>query len=76
MKVLTVTEFRRRCLALLDDLPDDGIIVTRRGEPMARITPVYRARKGVRVKLPLLRGKGRRGTACPDTETPNDLVFD
>lgn len=74
--VLTVTEFRQQCLALLDALPDEGIVVTKRGEPLARITPVHRARKGTRVKLPLLKGEGRRGSACPDTETPYDLVFD
>jgi antitoxin (DNA-binding transcriptional repressor) of toxin-antitoxin stability system len=51
-------------------------MVTKRGEPLARITPVRRARKGESVRLPLLKGKGRRGLACPDTETPYDLVFD
>jgi hypothetical protein len=36
--------------------------------------PVRRSRKGERLRLPLLRGKGRRGPACPNTETPYDLV--
>jgi prevent-host-death family protein len=76
MKDLSVTEFRRQCLSLLDALPEEGIVVTKRGEPLARITPVRRARKGERVRLPLLKGKGQRGPACPDTETPYDLVFD
>jgi prevent-host-death family protein len=76
MKDLSVTEFRRQCLSLLDALPDEGVIVTKRGKPLARITPVRRSRKGEHVSLPLLRGKGRRGPACPDTETPYDLVFD
>jgi prevent-host-death family protein len=75
MKTFSVTEFRRQSLALLDALPDEGIIVTKRGEPLARITPVHRSRKGAQVKLPLLKGKGPRGPACPDTETPYDLVF-
>jgi prevent-host-death family protein len=76
MKGLSVTEFRRQCLSLLDALPDEGIIVTKRGAPLARITPVRRSRKTQRVTLPLLKGKGRRGPACPNTETPYDLVFD
>jgi prevent-host-death family protein len=76
MKDLSVTEFRRQCLSLMDALPDEGIIVTKRGAPVARVTAVRRSRKTERVRLPLLRGKGRRGPACPDTATPYDLVFD
>lgn len=48
----------------------------RRGRPPARITPVRSTRKGKRVKLPLLKGKGQPGPLCPTTETPYDLVFD
>jgi prevent-host-death family protein len=76
MRDLSITEFRRQCLSLLDALPDEGVVVTKRGEPLARITPVRRSRKGERIRLPLLKGKGRRGSACPNTETPYDLVFD
>jgi antitoxin (DNA-binding transcriptional repressor) of toxin-antitoxin stability system len=76
MKDLSVTEFRRQCLALLDHLPEEGLILTRRGKPLARVTPLRRRQKGRRVKLPLLKGKGRPGPLCPNTETPYDLVFD
>jgi antitoxin (DNA-binding transcriptional repressor) of toxin-antitoxin stability system len=76
MRDLSITEFRRQCLSLLDTLPAEGIVVTRRGAPLARITPIRRARRGEPVTLPLLRGKGRRGPACPNTETPYDLIFD
>jgi len=76
MRDLSVTEFRRQCLSLLEALPEEGIIVTKRGAPLARITPLRRSRSTQRVRLPLLRGKGRRGPACPNTETPYDLVFD
>lgn len=76
MKDLSVTEFRRQCLALLEDLPEEGIVVTKRGQPVARITPVHQPRKGKRVTLPLLKSKGQPGPLCPDTETPYDLVFD
>ena len=40
MKNLNVSEFRRQCLALLNQLPPEGILITRRGHPIARLTPV------------------------------------
>ncbi len=76
MKDLSVTEFRRQCLSLLEDLPEEGLLITKHGQPLARITPVPVSRTGQRVTLPLLPGKGQRGPLCPDTETPYDLVFD
>ncbi len=75
MKDLSATEFRRQCLALLDQLPAEGIIITKHGQPVAKITPV-RQRRGERVTLPLLEGTGEPGPLCPNTETPYDLVFD
>jgi prevent-host-death family protein len=76
MRDLSVTEFRRQCLSLLEDLPEGGIVVTKHGEPLARVTPVKRRRRGARAVLPLLKSKGRPGPRCPTTETPYDLVFD
>jgi antitoxin (DNA-binding transcriptional repressor) of toxin-antitoxin stability system len=40
MKTLKVSEFREQCLALLEHLPADGILITKRGEPIARVLPV------------------------------------
>jgi len=76
MKDLNVTDFRRQCLSLLEGLPKEGIVVSKRGQPLARIMPLRSARRGERVKLPLLKSKGKRGPLCPGTETPYDLVFD
>jgi antitoxin (DNA-binding transcriptional repressor) of toxin-antitoxin stability system len=79
MRSLSVTEFRRQCLSLLDRLPEEGeegIVITKHGQPIARVAPMRPIRKGQRVTLPLLRGKGRRGPLCPNTETPYDAVFD
>jgi antitoxin (DNA-binding transcriptional repressor) of toxin-antitoxin stability system len=73
---LSITEFRRQCLALLEDLPEEGIVITKRGQPLARVSPVRARRKGERVTPPLLRGKGLPGPRCPNTETPYDLVLD
>ena len=76
MRDLSITEFRRQCLSLLENLPDEGIVITKRGHPLARVAPVRPTRNGERVALPLLKGKGRRGPRCPNTETPYDLVLD
>ena len=40
MKTLSVSDFREQCLQLLDGLPADGILITKRGRPVAKITPV------------------------------------
>jgi prevent-host-death family protein len=76
MRGLSVTEFRKQCLTILDHLPADGIEITKRGEPVARLIPIKTPRKGKRVQLPLLKGKGKPGPRCPNTETPYDLVLD
>ncbi len=73
---LNITEFRRQCLALLENLTEEGIVVTKRGQPLARVTPVRARRRGQRVTLPLLKAKGRPGPRCPNTETPYDLILD
>jgi len=75
VKDLSITEFRRQCLSLLENLPEEGIVVTKRGRPVARISPVRASRRAERVTLPLLKSKGRPGPRCPNTETPYDLVL-
>jgi antitoxin (DNA-binding transcriptional repressor) of toxin-antitoxin stability system len=75
MRGLSITEFRRQCLSLLEDLPEEGIVITKHGQPVARVAPMHPVRRGERVTLPLLKGKGRPGPLCPNTETPYDLVF-
>ena len=76
MRDIGITEFRRRCLALLEDLYEEGIVITKRGRPIARVVPLRPKGKGERVTLPLLKGKGRPGPLCPNTETPYGLVLD
>src|ERR1035437_9620129 len=76
MRDIGITEFRRQCLTLLEDLPEEGVVITKRGRPIARVVPMRPRRKSERVTLPLLRGKGRPGPLCPSTETPYDLVLD
>ena len=40
MKHLNVSEFREQCLALLEELPAEGVVITKRGRPVARLVPV------------------------------------
>jgi prevent-host-death family protein len=40
MDEISVSEFRQQCLALMDDLPAEGILITRHGHPVARLVPV------------------------------------
>lgn len=73
---LDVTEVRRRLLTLLDDVPEEGILITRRGEPLAPLFPVKRLREGRYVTGPLIEGKGAPGPLCPTAENAYDLLFD
>ena len=40
MRTLSITQFRAQCLQLLDDLPAEGILLTKRGRPVAKVMPV------------------------------------
>jgi prevent-host-death family protein len=76
MKDLSVTEFRRECLSLMEHLPEEGIVVTKRGKPLARVLPVRAARRRRRVVLPMIEAKGKPGPLCPNLQAPYDLLFD
>ena len=39
MKTIGVTKFKEQCLALLDQLEPEGLIVTKRGRPIAHVKP-------------------------------------
>ncbi len=39
-KTITATEFKAKCLKILDELGPRGIVVTKRGQPVAKVTPV------------------------------------
>ena len=39
-KTVTATEFKAKCLKMLDRLNPRGIVVTKRGRPIARVVPV------------------------------------
>ena len=39
MKEIGAAKFKEQCLALLDQLDADGLIVTKHGKPVARVLP-------------------------------------
>jgi prevent-host-death family protein len=39
MKTIKAAEFKARCLSLLDELEPEGLVVTKRGRPVARVLP-------------------------------------
>lgn len=40
MKTIGAAEFKAKCLAILDEVDPEGIIITKRGKPVARLVPV------------------------------------
>jgi prevent-host-death family protein len=39
MKEITATRFKARCLAIMDRLSPEGVLITKRGRPVARLIP-------------------------------------
>jgi antitoxin (DNA-binding transcriptional repressor) of toxin-antitoxin stability system len=40
VKHLNASDFRAACLALLDDLPREGVVILKRGKPVAKLVPI------------------------------------
>ena len=41
MKTVPAAKFKEQCLALLDQVHPDGIIITKHGKPVAKLIPVH-----------------------------------
>ena len=39
MNTIGAAKFKERCLALLSNLDPDGLVITKRGKPVARLLP-------------------------------------
>ena len=39
MRTIEAAQFKAQCLALLDELEFDGLIITKGGKPVARVVP-------------------------------------
>lgn len=42
MKTIGAAKFKEQCLSLLDSLGADGLVITKRGKPVARVMPFER----------------------------------
>lgn len=40
MREISASEFKAKCLALLDDVDAEGIVITKRGKPVAKLVPI------------------------------------
>lgn len=43
MKTIAAAKFKEQCLSILDHLDSDGVIITKHGKPVAKLTPVRRS---------------------------------
>lgn len=39
-RTIGATQFRKQCLAILDQVEADGIVITKHGRPVAKLLPV------------------------------------
>lgn len=39
-KTIGAAKFKEGCLKLLEELPEEGLIITKNGRPVARVTPL------------------------------------
>ena len=42
MKQITASKFKEQCLTLLDEVGPEGIVITKRGKPVAKLIPAKR----------------------------------
>ena len=40
METIGAAKFKEQCLSILDHLSPDGLVITKRGKPVARLIPV------------------------------------
>jgi prevent-host-death family protein len=55
-KEITATQFKARCLRLLDEVAESGepLVVTKRGRPVVRVEPTERLQRDLRGSVKLL----------------------
>jgi prevent-host-death family protein len=42
MKEIPAAKFKAQCLSLLDRVDEGGIVITKRGKPVAKLIPIHR----------------------------------
>ena len=40
MKTMAAARFKAECLAILDEVDPDGLVITKHGKPVARLVPI------------------------------------
>lgn len=40
MRTIGAAKFKEECLAILDDVGEDGVVITKRGRPVAKLIPI------------------------------------
>jgi prevent-host-death family protein len=60
MQTISASQFKARCLALLDDVAETGgeIVVTKRGRPVAKVVPVEDSADDLRGSVTYLVSEG------------------
>ena len=43
MKEISAARFKERCLAILDEVDEEGLVITKRGRPVAKLIPIRAA---------------------------------
>jgi prevent-host-death family protein len=43
MKTIAAAKFKQQCLAILDQVDEQGIVITKHGRPVARLTRIPRS---------------------------------
>lgn len=66
MKQVAAAKFKEQCLALLDQVGPDGIVITKRGRPVAKLIPLGADSAGL---IGSLKGKIRIKGEILSTET-------
>ena len=41
MKSVPAAKFKEQCLALLDQVDPEGIVITKHGKPVAKLVPIH-----------------------------------
>ena len=54
MKTIKISDFKQRCLSLLEGLDPEGLLITKHGKPIARVMPFGRDCAGL---IGALKGK-------------------
>ena len=54
MKQMAAARFKERCLSILDRVDEDGLVITKRGKPVAKLIPIRAESAGL---IGALKGK-------------------